>query len=285
MPDDSELGSDPKDLGISPSERTTLKDFFAEEAKKPVTGRVGDPIIAGGQLITPKASRSEDRNPDGSINFSPARQRGLGAAISEVNSANIPDEQKRQAIQEIVDAAKQAGVSTEEIGKHLEKLGIKSQQETATPVLTEDQINFQLGYIDRIITSINAGNSDPKVLENYISYIVREQHVPEARVRELLQKRGITAIRKEDVVSKQPAYDLQKPIDGRTYNQLSARFNDIRERLQKAGDRQTLSRFEGIPIGRIFNGPFQGGDTPEARAAYYQINQLLDEIEGVQPKP
>lgn len=276
MPDDSESGMGSQDLGISPSERVTLKDFFADMATRPATGRVGDPIIAGGQLITPKASRSEDRNPDGTINFNPSRQKGFLTAISEASRAEISDDQKAKDIQEIVDAAKAAGVPREEIGQHLKSLGISNIK--AEEASLEGFKNTQVDELYQLIESVKSGVKSPQALQEHINHLLK-QGFDREEIGRILNKKGVTAQKREDQVE---AIDLQKPLNGRTYNQLFERFNEVVARLKQEGNKGVLDRLfaSNIPIGRIWNGPFPGGDTIEARQAYYDIKKILDDIEG-----
>ena len=298
-PSPAERGLTQKDLGInkksplSPQEsKTPFRQFLESEAKRDKT-----PIF-GGEIIRPGAVRVDDpRNPDGSINITASKNRGWLSAINSANGRqDIPDSEKQKNVQEIVNGALAAGVSRDQLGNHLQALGIRtvlrenvvqpqaggSPQKGAENQVQVDEasITRSMDYINKLADSVLGGRSEPGALQNYVDYAMRNG-VPKDRVQALLRAKGIPVSERQDQGPEaKPAFDPQKPIDGKTYNDLTRRFNELRSRLLQQGDRATLGRLNGLPMGRILNGPFPEGDTQEARVAYNQISNILDDIEG-----
>ena len=84
-------------------------------------------VIVGDEIISPRATRPEERNPDGSVNFKPAEQRGWLSAIANANARkDISRDEQLKNVQAIVDAAINAGVPRDAVGEHLKALGIKA---------------------------------------------------------------------------------------------------------------------------------------------------------------
>ena len=124
------------------------------------------------------------------------------------------------------------------------------------------------------------GSLEPEKLQRMVDETIAAG-IPRESVMSVLKSVGVPITEKSATPAEtKPQFDSQKPIDGKTYNALSKRFNDITRKLLRERNREKLDRLNGVPIGKILNGPFQGGDTVEARLAYNQISNLLDEIEG-----
>ncbi len=79
------------------------------------------PPIVGDEIISPTARRV------GETDDRAATERGWSSAIVRANARkDIPDTQRQQNLQEIVNAARAAGVPREQIGKQLQLLGINT---------------------------------------------------------------------------------------------------------------------------------------------------------------
>ena len=280
-------------------EDRTLADIAGVQPKTPFqqnldneSARDRTPIV-GGEIIRPTAVRADDpRNADGSLNFKAAQERGWLSAMTAANGKReLPAGERQKNVQDIVNAAIATGVPREKIGQHLTSLGInavsreqaQSTQTAATEARADDPaVTKSLDYVDRLAESVLAGRSQPAALQNYVDYSIKNG-VPRDRIEAILSAKGIPITKRPETASEaRQKFDPKKPIDGRTYRILSQKFNDVRGRLIREGGRGKLARLEagGRSIGRIMNGPFAGGDTIEARLAYNQISDLLDEIEG-----
>lgn len=124
-------------LKLAESNPNTLDDsgdiFFQ------LAGVEDDTPIFGNQIISPSAVRVDDpRNPDGSISYKAAKQRGWLSALSRANAEEVSASQKGANIQEIATAAVAAGVPKEMLSDHLQALGINviPAQESNSPRAT-----------------------------------------------------------------------------------------------------------------------------------------------------
>jgi hypothetical protein len=271
------------------TESTVSQSPFQFQEAQP-GARSNRPIV-GDEIISPTAIGVNERNPDGSWNLKPAQDRGYLNAIGNAwNRQDLPYEARQANTQAIVEAAIKAGVPRDQIGEHLQALGIKAikVEDVAQPQTTGITSNAEqvtprvdtaklMKSVELYADSALHGNIPPAALQNYITYAIENGVSPDA-IEATLAAKGIGRAKPTEA---KPQFDVQKPIDGKTYNALSKRFNDIRSRLLRDGDRETFSRLDGAPIGRILNGPFPKGDTVEARLAYDKISNLLDGIEGV----
>lgn len=82
--------------------------------------------VVGGEVITPTAVSIEDaRSPDGSISTAAAWERGWLVAIARAyGRRDIAEQVRKRNVQDIVDAAKDAGLSRDVLASHLKSLGI-----------------------------------------------------------------------------------------------------------------------------------------------------------------
>lgn len=87
----------------------------------------GHPIV-GGEIISPTAVRVDDpRNPDGSVNFRASQERGyLSAITGAYGKKDLAEAERQRNVQDIVDAAIKFGIPREQIGAHLQSLGINT---------------------------------------------------------------------------------------------------------------------------------------------------------------
>lgn len=193
-------GVQPQVGGEAP--KTPFQQFLDEESARDKT-----PIV-GGEIVTPTAVRVDDpRNPDGGVNFRASQERGWLSAITSANGKReLPDAERGKNVQDIVDAAIAAGVPREQIGKHLQSLGIntvsreqaRAAQTTAEVGADEPTITRSLDYVNKLAESVLAGRSEPSALQNYVDYSIKNG-VPRDRIEAALQARGINVQRKQEI--------------------------------------------------------------------------------------
>lgn len=107
------------------TESTTSQSPFQFQEAQP-GARSNRPIV-GDEIISPTAIGADERNPDGSWNLKPAQDRGYLNAIGNAwNRPDLPYEARQANTQAIVEAAIKAGVPRDQIGEHLQALGIKA---------------------------------------------------------------------------------------------------------------------------------------------------------------
>lgn len=106
--------------------------------------------IVGGEIISPTAVRVDDqKNADGGVSNKEAQERGWMSAIVNANAKEgLTLEEKSGNIQEIVDGAKEEGVSIEALRAQLEALGIGVVRASETTVLTEPDDNLTSEIIE-----------------------------------------------------------------------------------------------------------------------------------------
>ncbi|HCR81073.1 MAG: hypothetical protein UY13_C0002G0098 [Candidatus Pacebacteria bacterium GW2011_GWB1_47_8] len=142
-------------------------------------------------------------------------------------------------------------------------------------------------YIDEISAQARLalkGILEPSKLQHLVDQAISDG-VPRDRISAKLQEMDVPIIKKQDFFEQQSSFDPEKPINAKEYNALTKRFNTLRRRLIDLGDSNIKSSFDkvNVPIGKILNGAWPGGDTKEARLAYDEISKFLDKIESQLP--
>ncbi len=215
--------------------KSPFQQFLDDEAARKT------PIV-GGEIVTPTAVRVDDpKNADGSVNFRASQERGWLSAISSASGKReLPEAERQKNIQEIVNAAMAAGVSREQVGKHLQSIGINavrredllqpqaanSEQKgtEAQPQTEEASLNRSLDYVNRLAESVLGGKTEPSALQNYVDYIVRNG-VPRDRIEAILQARGINFHRRQEAQVRNQASQTQE---------AAVQSNGLKEQLKNA---------------------------------------------------
>lgn len=206
------------DTGLQDKGQNILGKGFHFEEAMPGSG----PPIVGDEIITPTAIRLDDpKNPDGTISNKAAEARGWLSAISSAyGKRELPDVERQRNVQEIVNAAVVAGVEREQIGKHLEVLGIKGvRQKNLEPTVAVDSpeetlVKIRLEMIGAIADSVVKGIRNPQDLQRYVD-VSKAQGIPYERIREALMAHGIKIALRNPVtdVQEQAAIDSEKDED------------------------------------------------------------------------
>jgi hypothetical protein len=179
-------------------------DIFSQLA-----GVEDDAPIFGNQIISPSAVRVDDpRNPDGSISYKAAEQRGWLSAINRANAEEVPDSQKGANIQEIATAAIAAGVPKEMLLGHLQALGINAisqDQAAAQPVsdtvtsettaapLNEERVHAYLTEMLGQIPKVKEGSLTQSQFQAFITE-AKAAGVPVDRIKSTLEAQGINVV-------------------------------------------------------------------------------------------
>ena len=144
--------------------------------------------------------------------------------------------------QEPLEVITPATVEVDDSKSPVNGIKIEADKDKGPTDETKAAVDERLDYLNKLAELVLAGQSQPSALQNYVDYSI-ENGVPRGRIEAVLRARGIPITEKpaSPTVVK-PQFDAQKPIDGKTYNALSKRFNDVRTRLLQEGNRGKLDR-------------------------------------------
>lgn len=188
--------------------KTPWEEFMADSGDKTK--------IVGGEIISPTAVRVSNQE-KGETYEQVRKEAEIGGWLSAITSAygkrELPDAERQKNVQDIVDAAMAVGVPREQIGAHLQTLGVATtrreavqgqgeQAQVAQPTSTEVRadeatITKSLDYVNKLAGSVLAGRSGPSALQNYVDYSIRNG-VSRDQIEAVLRARGINVQRKRD---------------------------------------------------------------------------------------